>query len=114
MQEILTKAATSLSDAMAGIEDKLRERGKLVSLTGDNEADVTLVFVLSGDDGICLRVDVTASDDATADEDVAEDISDYTTTKIYEAIEELDAELSDEIQDVLFGVEVYMNGEQVY
>ena len=110
MSETKIDVRSELGDALEGIEGKLRERGKIVSMCGDEEADSSLYFVYKEDEGAYLRVDVNTKEGVSSNEEVAEEISDYVTSKIYDCF----GEGSFDIEDEFMGVEVYVNGVMVY
>ncbi|MEZ6013466.1 MAG: hypothetical protein R3C08_16550 [Hyphomonas sp.] len=104
-------------DTLLDIEDKLRERGALVRLTGDSSADVTLRFSEWGDGedrGPYLLIEIDSPEvESDADTSIAEDISDYVSDKLSDASADWPAAEAEQL-GALFGHVVLLNGVKIY
>jgi hypothetical protein len=110
MTESHIEIPSELLEALADIDDKLRERGMIVSLCKDECAESTLRFMLKKDEGIFLQVNVEASEAFDVNESVAERIGDFVASKIYDVF----GGGSFSIEDDFMGVKVYVNDELAY
>lgn len=105
-----------VADLLQSIEDKLRERGLLVTATGDNESDVTISFksiLHQGEEGPYLVISISSSAHGNADSDVWEEISDYVNEKYSDARESLPDDVQSALDDI-YGQVVIVNGMTVY
>jgi hypothetical protein len=94
------------------IENKIYETGKLVSLTGDNEADITITpEIYDGGPHLFIKIHCNKNDVPESD---AEAFQDYVSEKFDDL---KSSQLSDEAQEIfdnLWGWGVFINDEQVY
>lgn len=94
------------------IENKIYENGKLVSLTGDNEADITITpEIHDGGPHLFIKIHCNKND---VPESEAEAFQDYVSEKFDDL---KSSQLSDEAQEIfdnLWGWGVFINDEQVY
>ena len=106
----------SVVSALEAIEDKLRERGKLIWLTGDNEADITLVyenFDVEDAAGPYLVIKVTATPKKKIKESKFEEFSDYINEMVGTAAENWSGEIQECLSEI-YGQVVLLNGTKVY
>ena len=94
------------------IEDKLLERGMLVSAVGDSEADVTIGYE-TYDDGPHVIIRITAENATAKDEDQFERISDFVNEKLSDGHHLLPSNLVEEAEGI-WGQCIFLNGEKVY
>jgi len=115
----LTAAANPLSEVredIQAIEDKLYERGMLVSATGDHDAQVSISFEEWGEDGdrgLYWVISITSENSNDGDEDEGERISDYVSEKIDEISENWPSSSKALIEDSS-GAVVLLNGSILY
>lgn len=106
----------SVLDVLGAIEDKLYERGILVTVTGDPESDVTISFKAIGvrnEQVRALVVSVTSVEARGLDESDWEGLSDYVNDEYLR----LRAQLRKEVLEALeqsCGQYVTLNGRVVY
>jgi len=109
----------SVLQGLYAIEDKLMETGMLTTLTGDNEADVSIRYEVTAppDDsteGCYLVVRITAEGDATKiDGDLAEQMRDYISEKLDDLLTSLDEKVSNELYSS-WGELILVNDHKVY
>lgn len=112
-------AANPLSEVredIQAIEDKLYERGMLVSATGDHDAQVSISFEEWGEDGdrgLYWVISITSENSNDGDEDEGERISDYVSEKIDEISENWPSSSKALIEDSS-GAVVLLNGSILY
>lgn len=104
-------------DSLLDIEDKLRERGLLVRMTGDRESDVTLTYAEWGTGDargpyLVISIDSSAPG-GDPDESDAEAISDYVSDKLVEVAADW-PQAAQTLQGTAFGQVVLVNGARVY
>jgi hypothetical protein len=98
------------------IEDKLYERGFLVSATGSQQAEVSISFGEwgEGDDrGLYWIIAITSDISKQVDDEKFEEISDYVSGKISDFSDEWPESVNNFIEDS-FGQVVLLNGKLVY
>jgi hypothetical protein len=109
-----------VKNGLEDIEDKLMERGFIVSATGDSDADVSLHYEEyedKGEIGEYLVIHITSNNAEKEDEDKFEEISDYVSEKVSDMIDGLPSDIKPNLEDPLldiFGQIVLLNGRKVY
>lgn len=106
----------SVLDVLRSIEDKLYERGVLVTVTGDSESDVTISFKViaaRSEQVPALVVAVTAVETQRLDEADWEGLSDYVNDEYLRLRAQLRGEVLDAL-DESCGQYVTLNGKVVY
>mgnify|MGYP001231794965 CR=1 FL=1 len=109
----------AIKDVLEAIEDKLYERGKLVTLTGDSESEVSIVYEWTGcddhpddEEGPYLIIRINAEN--PKETEIAEEICDYVNEKVNELLEGLDSSEDVEVLKDLIGEQVILNGRLIY
>jgi hypothetical protein len=106
-------------DGLYAIEDKLMETGMLTTLTGDNEADVSIRYEVitppdDTEDGPYLVVRITAEGEASAiSEQSLEQTRDYISDKLVELLNTVDESISNELYSQ-WGEIILVNDQRVY
>lgn len=100
------------ADYIQQVEDKVLERGMLVSATGNSEADVTISYE-TYNDGPHVVIRINSEGSSVTDEDQLERISDYVNEKLAEGHHLLDPSLVEEAEGI-WGQSILLNGEEVY
>ena len=109
-----------VKNGLEDIEDKLMERGFIVSATGDSEADVSLRYEEyedKGEIGEYLVIHITSNNAEKEDKDNFEKISNYVSEKVSDMIDGLPSDIKPNLEDSLlniFGQIVLLNGRKVY
>ncbi len=108
-------------EVLQSIEDKILERGLLVSLTGDSESEITIKYEWIAEPGsdddeeeagwLVVRVNANVKDDP--DEDDLEGFRDYISEKLSDEISSLEEEVQEKLADYV-GEMIFINGEKVY
>lgn len=107
-------------EVLQSIEDKILERGLLVSLTGDSESEITIKYEWIAEPGsddeeeagwLVVRVNANVKDDP--DEDDLEGFRDYISEKLSDEISSLEEEVQEKLEDCV-GEMILINGEKVY
>jgi hypothetical protein len=98
-----------LISAIEGIEDKIRERGILVSLCGDPCADCALTLELNEKRLVKIRLDVETASTQRLDNFFLNQMHNYIASKTHDAFEEFGLTFNlDEIN-----VQAFVNGNLV-
>ena len=106
-------------EGLYAIEDKLMETGMLTTLTGDNEADVSIRYEVitppdDTEDGPYLVVRITAEGEASAiSEQYLEQTRDYISDKLVELLNTVDESISNELYSQ-WGEIILVNDQRVY
>lgn len=106
----------SVLDVLRSIEDKLYERGVLVTVTGDSESDVTISFkviAVRSEQVPALVVAVTAVETQRLDEADWEVLSDYVNDEYLRLRAQLRGEVLDALEESCSQY-VTLNGKVVY
>jgi hypothetical protein len=106
----------SVIDLLRRIEDKLHERGFLVTATGDTESDVTIAFksiVDQGENVPALVIAITSNAPTASDDVDWESISDYVSEKYLDLRNELFEAVQRALEESC-GQYVAFNGRIVY
>jgi hypothetical protein len=116
MDFITAAAMDDVNECLRTIEGKLYERGTLIALTKDNEADVTISYEMF-DAGFgateCLLIRIKSETGNRPSGVSAEDLCDYVMGKVADVIEPLDYSVREKLEDI-YGAFVLFNGELVY
>mgnify|MGYP000910491940 CR=1 FL=1 len=103
---------TKVIKTLRSIEDKLDERGLIISATECEAPDVTIRYEHYNDEE-CLLIKISCKELPIEDEDGYERISDYVGSKI----NDLSCQWAKEVKKPLlnsYGIIVLLNGEKVY
>lgn len=106
----------SVREDIQSIEDKLYERGFLVSATGDQEADVSISFGEwgeGGERGFYWIIAITSDVSDEGDDEKWEELSDYVNDKLSDFADEWPGSVTSFMEDS-FGTIILLNGNQVY
>lgn len=104
------------SSRVAAIEEKLYERGFLVSAIGDSEAEVQIGYEMyeeDGEEGPYVVIRIVSEDVQYEDEEKFEEISDFVNEKLNDALDGMPEDLRNAAYDV-YGQVVLLNGRKVY
>lgn len=113
---IKTLQSDELTERIFEIEDKLYERGFLVSAIGDSEAEVHIAFEIyndQGEDNPYVVIRILSEKYSYKNLDKLEEISDYVNEKIGDALEGMPAELLEASSSVA-GQIILLNGRKIY
>lgn len=109
-------AMDDVRDCLMSIEDKIYERGTLVTLTKDNEAEVTISYEMF-DVGFglakCLLIRIESEVGNRPSEDAAEGLCDYVMCKMSDMMELLEDGVREALDDLYVAL-VLFNGKVVY
>ena len=110
MAETCVRTPVELAATIEQICDKLRERGMIVSLCGDEEAECEFVFLRRDGEGVYLQLKVSTMEDVSVKEDAAERVSDFVSAKICDIFDRV----SFDVEGEFIGVEVVVNNFVAY
>jgi hypothetical protein len=109
----------NILEGLYAIEDKLMETGMLTTLTGDNEADISIRYEVitppnDPEDGPYLVVRITAEGEASGiSEQYLEETRDYISDKLVELLNTVDESISNELYSQ-WGEIILVNDQRVY
>lgn len=110
LKELFLSSPSELFDVLEDINNKLREKGMIVSLCGDHEAEAEIKIQVGQKGNFYLILKVNSLEVGNLNRHVAKQISDYVTSKICDAIDRKNLSL----EDLSLGVKVCVNGDKVY